>query len=192
MSRIRTFLAVEIPDGLRSRLVALQESLAKAGGDVRWAAPATLHVTMLFLGDVEDRELHTVCRAVAAVCAKHRPFPMTVEGVGCFPSPRRPRTIWAGVTEGAEQLRALHDALEVPLVEKGLYRREDRAFTPHLTIGRVRGEQDSDRIAAALAKHATWSGGGCEVGEVLVMASDLKPSGPVYSVMSTAALGESG
>src|SRR3954470_1669640 len=102
MSRIRTFLAVELPGGLRSRLVALQETLARAGGDVRWSAPETLHVTLLFLGDVEDRDLHTVCRAVGGVCAKLKPFPITVEGVGCFPSPSRPRTLWAGVKEGAE------------------------------------------------------------------------------------------
>src|SRR5262245_63138182 len=113
---------------------------------------------------------------------------MTVDRVDCFGNPRRPRTLWVGVAEGAQPLCAIHDALEAALMELGCYRREERSFTPHITIGRVKGDRPSDALAAALAKHAGWKAGTVEVQEVLVMSSELTRDGPEYTVLSRAAL----
>ena len=82
----------------------------------------------------------------------------------------------------------MHDALEEPLLELGCYRREDRKYTPHLTIGRMKSERPSPELAAALVKHAAWQGGRTVVREVLVMSSELASSGPTYTVMSRAKL----
>src|SRR5262249_59819144 len=101
MSRLRTFIAVDLGGAVRGRCVALQENLARAGPDVKWVEPENLHVTLLFLGEVVDRDVPAVCSAVAAVCARHGAFPVTVELVGCFPNPPRPRVVWVGVGEGA-------------------------------------------------------------------------------------------
>ncbi len=188
MARMRTFLAVGVNPAIRSRLVALQEELAPAAEGVKWVEEENLHVTLIFLGDVDERDVTDVCRAVGRVCAEVPAFPISVEGVGCFPNPRRPRTLWAGVGAGAQELVALHDALEAALVELGVYRREERAYTPHLTLGRVKQEGPADRLAQALAKQAGWHGGECDVREVLVMSSQLTPQGPVYGVLSTARL----
>ena len=119
-------------------------------------------------------------------------FEMTVGGVSCFGSPRRPRTVWAGLTEGAAELVALHGALETPLLALGCYRREDRPFTPHLTLGRVKGERADDALAAALPKYADWNGGSAVVEEVRVMSSELRPAGPHYTVLSRAKLRRKG
>src|SRR5215212_7826024 len=118
MSRVRTFLAVEVSDDVRARLKGLQDSLARAGASARWAAD--FHLTVLFLGDVEDRDLDRLCRAVAAVCAEHPAFTLGVEGVGCFPNPSRPRVLWAGVTDGAAELTALNEALAAKLTDLNL------------------------------------------------------------------------
>src|SRR5262245_63960024 len=112
MARIRTFIAVDLDKTVRDRTVALQEALARAGTEVKWVEPENLHVTLLFLGEVDDRDLSAVCRAVADCAQKQAPFPMSVETAGCFPSPRRPRVLWVGVGEGTQPLCALHDALE--------------------------------------------------------------------------------
>src|SRR4051812_23168447 len=136
MSRVRTFIAVAIDKTIRDRVVTLQETLGRAGADVKWVEPENLHVTLLFLGEVEDRTLPVVCRSVAEVAAGLPPFEMTVEGAGCFPSARRPKTLWVGVGDGRQELVALHDALEPPLLDLGCYRREERHYTPHLTLGR--------------------------------------------------------
>jgi 2'-5' RNA ligase len=189
MARLRTFIAVGLDKGLRDRAVALQQTLARSGAEVKWVEPDNLHLTLLFLGEVEDKAVPAVCRAVAECAARHAPFEMSLETAGAFPTPRRPRTLWAGVGDGRQELVALHDALEGPLLELGCYRREERQFTPHLTLGRVRGDRPADSLATALARQAGWQGEPMRVREVLVLSSELRPEGPEYTVLSRAKLG---
>jgi 2'-5' RNA ligase len=188
MTRLRTFIGVDIGKTIRGRAVALQEKLAQTTTEVKWVEQENLHVTLLFLGEVDDRGIANVCRAVGEETQKHPAFPMTIEGVGCFPNPRRPRVLWIGVGQGTQELCALHDALEGPLLDLGCYRREERAYTPHITLGRVKSERPSDQLPAALAKNAGWHGGQTTVDEILVMNSELTPKGPVYTVLSRAKL----
>ncbi len=192
MARLRTFIAVDTGKSIRDRCVTLQESLARTGTDVKWVEPENLHVTLLFLGEVEDRDVPGLCRAVAEVCAGRAGFRLSVEGVGCFPNPRRPRTLWVGVGAGSAELISLHDALEPPLLVLGCYRREERQYTPHLTLGRVKGERSSGALASALAQKARWQAGETLVREVRVLSSELTPRGPVYAVLSRAKLGGPG
>src|SRR5205823_8704257 len=101
MARIRTFIGVDIGEGIRQNAGALQRQLAATGAAVNWAAPANFHITLQFLGDVDDRDLAGVCRAVATAAAGEPPFRLGVSGLGAFPTPRRPKTLWVGVTDGA-------------------------------------------------------------------------------------------
>jgi 2'-5' RNA ligase len=188
MARLRTFIAVDLGQPIRDRCVALQEALARTGTEVKWVEPENLHVTLLFLGEVEDRAVPALCRAVAEACAAQDAFALSVEAVGCFPNPRRPRTVWAGVGEGGAELVALHDALEPPLLQLGCYRREERQYTPHVTLGRVKSDRPTEKLAQELTKNANWQGGATEVREVLVLSSELAPQGPVYTVLSRAKL----
>jgi 2'-5' RNA ligase len=189
MARLRTFIGVDIDKAIRDRTVALQETLGQSGTDVKWVEPDNLHVTLLFLGEVSDRDMPDVCRVVAEASAKQPVFRMSVERAGCFPNPRRPRVLWVGVGEGTQELCALHDRLEPPLLELGCYRREERQYTPHITLGRVKSDRPTDKLAAALAKRAGWNGGALTVREVQVMSSELTPQGPQYTVLSRAKLG---
>ena len=188
MARVRTFIAVGLDPGVRDRAVALQEALAATGAEVKWVEPENLHVTLLFLGEVDDRALVDVCRVVAEGSGRLAPFPMSVQGAGCFGNPRRPRTLWVGVGAGTQELVALHDALEPPLLELGCYRREERQYTPHVTLGRVKADFPTDTLAQAVARQTSWKGGEVEVREVLVMSSELRTAGPVYAVLSRARL----
>jgi 2'-5' RNA ligase len=188
MSRLRTFVGVELTKAIRDRMVALQETLARTATEVKWVEPENLHVTLLFLGEVEDRSIPEVCRIVAEATRRHTPFGLEVVSVGCFPHPTRPRVVWAGVGAGARELVALHDDLEAPLTDLG-YRREERRYTPHITLGRVKSDRPTDRLAAALAKHAAWNAGETTVRELHVMSSELTREGPRYTVLSRAALG---
>ncbi|HEV3255574.1 MAG TPA: RNA 2',3'-cyclic phosphodiesterase [Gemmataceae bacterium] len=188
MARIRTFVAVDLGKAIRARTVALQETLARTGTEVKWVEPENLHVTLLFLGEVDDREVPRVCQIVAAETQKHVAFAMSVEAAGCFPNPRRPRVLWVGIGEGTQPLCALHDALEIPLQDLG-YRREERRYTPHVTLGRVKSDRPTDQLAVALARQAGWKGGEITVRELLVMSSELTPKGPMYTVLSRPKLG---
>jgi 2'-5' RNA ligase len=188
MARMRTFIAIDVDQTIRERCLALQDTLARQGAELKWVEKENIHLTLLFLGEVEDKTLPALCRAVAAGCAAHKAFPLSVEAVGCFPNPRRPRIVWVGVGAGAAEASALHDALEPPLLELGCYRREQRAYTPHITLGRIKGEEPTEALAAALAKQAKWRGGETMVREVRVFSSELTPRGPIYTVLSRAKL----
>jgi 2'-5' RNA ligase len=182
MSRLRTFIAVPLNRAVRDRLVSLQERLAGKGADVKWVEPENLHVTLLFLGEVGERDVMPVCRAVADVCRLHTPFSFGVESVGCFPNIQRPRILWVGVIDGSAEICALHDALEPPLLALGCYRREERHFTPHITLGRVKSDRSGTETA--LSKLADWRAGEVRATELHVLSSELTPKGPVYSVLS--------
>jgi RNA 2',3'-cyclic 3'-phosphodiesterase len=183
MPRTRTFIAVDLSADIRSAAVALQQGLAKSGAEVKWSSPESLHVTLLFLGEVDDRELHTVCRAVKEVAATEPTFPLRVSGVGAFPTPRRPKILWAGITEGADELRRLYGKLEEKLLDLGCYRKEERGYTPHLTLGRAKSEADGFTLARELPKLLAWDGGRTVVDEVLVYGSALQKDGPEHTVL---------
>ncbi|MFO0847043.1 MAG: RNA 2',3'-cyclic phosphodiesterase [Gemmataceae bacterium] len=188
MPRIRTFLAVEIDDGIRRSAAALQAALAQSGAAVKWVDPASMHVTLQFLGEVDDRDLPALCRAVAKVTKGLPPFALRAAGVGAFPTPRRPKVVWAGITDGATELQHLFAALEPPLIDLGLYRREERGYTPHLTLGRTKSEADGAALAAVLPKHLAWQGGHTAVEEVVIFSSELRRDGPEYTPLGRAAL----
>jgi 2'-5' RNA ligase len=181
MARVRTFIAVEVGDAIRSSAVALQQALAETGAEVNWVPPENIHVTLLFLGEVDERELAAVCRAVADAAAGEPPFALRVSGVGAFPTPRRPKIVWAGLADGAAELVRLHDRLEQRLLDLGCYRKEDRPYTPHLTLGRVKSEADGQALAPGLPKYANWAGGQTAVDEVVLFASELRRDGPTYT-----------
>src|SRR5262245_14254639 len=133
--RYRTFIAIEVSNFARDRLRGLQEQLGALTDGIKWVEVNNLHLTVVFMGEIDEREVIDVCRAAERVCAKLSPFSFTLAGLGAFPTPRRPRTLIAKVTDGADAIGQLHAALEPELTQLGCYRREDRAFTPHVTIG---------------------------------------------------------
>jgi 2'-5' RNA ligase len=189
MPRVRTFIGIDPGKPIRDRLVALQETLGRSAGDVKWVEPENLHVTLLFLGEVDMIDVPDLCRTVADNLQGQSSFSMSIEKVGCFPNSRRPRILWAGVGEGVQEVVAVHDALETPLMELGCYRREDRQFTPHITLGRIKSDGRTFQFALALSRHAAWTGGTTQVREIQVMSSELTSQGPVYTVLSRARLG---
>ena len=186
--RLRTFIAIDLDRFTHDRLVGLQERLATTGVPVRWVEPANLHITLLFLGEVDARETPAICRAVDQVGRTIRPFELTLAGAGAFPTPRRPRTLIVHVTEGGPELIELHDALEAPLLELGCYRREERSYKPHLTLGRIKGESAAEPLATALTQFESWQGGRSHVGDILVLSSELRHDGPEYAVLCRARL----
>jgi 2'-5' RNA ligase len=155
---------------------------------VKWVEPENLHITLLFLGEVAQRETLDICRIAQKAVAAMPAFPISVAGAGCFPNIRRPRTLWVGVGEGQKEVVAVHDAIEQPLLDQGNYRRETRGYTPHVTLGRVRGERENDELTKALTKHKSWSAGEVTVKEVQIMTSNLTSDGPIYTVAGRAKL----
>jgi RNA 2',3'-cyclic 3'-phosphodiesterase len=154
---------------------------------VRWVVRENLHFTVKFLGSVPEDRVEPILRALEPPIGERQRFLLAAKGIGVFPDLRRPRVVWVGL--GAEAMARLAGDVEQALEPLG-FPRENRAFRPHLTIGRWR---DGGRAGAAVEREIeSWKGrdfGACWVEEVILFRSDLKPQGPVYSPLGAIPLG---
>jgi 2'-5' RNA ligase len=185
---IRAFVAVNLDEPLRAALGQAQGRLRQVPADVSWTLPGNIHLTLKFLGEIGERGVERVGRALEGAAASHAPFTARVGGFGVFPPKGPPRVLWAGMTEGGEALVSLQASVERALAALG-FPREGRPFRPHLTLGRVR----SPRNAAALAEAAAALGGGVlgtvTVAHIDLMRSQLHPKGSIYTVLRSIPLG---
>jgi 2'-5' RNA ligase len=189
--KIRTFIAVEIAPAVREAAAELVGELRASGADVKWVDPANMHLTVKFLGDVDSRHVHEVCRAVEKTVAGLPRFELELRGAGAFPNARRPRTVWLGAGQGGQEVGILAEALEEAMERLG-FRREARRFHPHLTLGRVRrGRAGLDELARLLAEYADFEVGRTTVTEVVTFSSELGRSGPTYEALGRARLAKS-
>jgi RNA 2',3'-cyclic 3'-phosphodiesterase len=183
MPRTRLFLGVAVSNDTRRRVAELQSALAPHA-ELKWVESQLLHVTLLFLGDVDDREMVAVCKATTAAARREPPFALGVSGLGAFPNARRPKVLWGGITDGADSLLRLFADIAAPLVDAGIYRPEERGYNPHLTLGRANADEESQKLAAELATRTEWDGGRTDVEEVVVYSSEMRRSGPEYAVIA--------
>lgn len=149
---------------------------------VRWADPATVHLTLAFLGGLDRTEVRAVTEIVRKVAAARAPFAWAPAGFGAFPSPRRARVLWIGVDPGDPPVRRLQSDLDDALRQAGLLAGDDKPFTPHLTVGRLRGRGHPVHLPDG------WHGPTDRAEAVTVFASELRPEGPRHHVLTTAPL----
>ncbi len=186
--RVRTFVAVETSEAVRAAAAKLIRKFARCDANVRWVEPENMHLTLKFLGDVDALEIPDVCRAVEQAVAEVPGFSFNVAGAGAFPKIERPRTLWLGVTSGAEELIELNKQIEKGLKTLG-YPPDNRRFSPHLTLGRVkRTGPELDELSELITSLADHPVGTTAVDEVTVFSSELTREGPVYQALSHAAL----
>lgn len=152
-------------------------------------APENLHVTLKFLGGIDEARLHIVVDALHTAVRRHARFSIDVGGLGAFPSAARPRVLWAGVAAGDGPLTALAATVDTALVQLG-FPREERAFSPHITIGRVRETRRAPGLAEALGAAEGRRFGRVAVDEVTLMRSDLSPRGARYTPLAALPLSE--
>ncbi len=187
MEIIRAFIAVPLPRSLLDQLTALQQQLADQvpARSVRWVRVESVHLTLKFLGDTLTEKLPGIEQALAAM-ARHAPTAtFTVEGVGCFPNPRRPRVVWVGVKDPSGWLEVLQDAVEEAMTHFG-YEREKRSFKPHLTIGRVNrrtSRTDAAQVGEAVVNTPVGLLGEIPVDSFDLIRSVLKPTGAEYTTL---------
>lgn len=186
---IRSFLAFSLPAEIRAVVEQVHGDLKDASRDVKWVRPASVHLTVVFLGSVDEAVIPELSGTVRKVCGGFAPFRLCVRGTGFFPNPRRPRVIWLGLEGNVERMGRLRDALQEVLTPLG-FEAEKRPFRPHLTLGRFRkGGFMDDRLAAAMDGCADASSPECTVDELVLFRSDLRPTGAVYTALERFPLG---
>jgi 2'-5' RNA ligase len=187
--RLRTFIAVVASPEIQRAARKLAETLRPAAGDLKWVGLENLHWTLQFLGDIDQLEIPAISSAISSAAQEFECFDLEAHGVGAFPAPDRPRTLWIGAGTGAQTMVALQAAIQHKLDRLG-YRGESRRFVPHLTLGRAGRDAAPRALVRELASLADFDAGTMLVDEVTVFSSQLKPEGPVYEVLAHAALAD--
>jgi 2'-5' RNA ligase len=191
MSLLRAFIAVEIPHEIHKAIenetaplrVALNQSL------VRWVPTSNMHLTLKFLGDTSPTNVDMLVQILSVEASQHSAFEIQFRGLGVFPNSKRPRVIWIGIQAPAG-LEALQHGIEAATATLG-YPSEERPFSPHLTIGRVKQtarSADMQKIRTALEETKVGMLGSAQVTAVHLFKSDLKQSGAVYTRLFSAPL----
>jgi 2'-5' RNA ligase len=194
MGLLRAFLAAELPTVLQNAIHAATAGLRVPLGNnvIRWVPPQNIHLTLKFLGDVAPSGLDLIKQMLLTEASQFAAFDVRVEGLGCYPSPRQPRVLWVGLIAPPD-LASLQRAIETAAARLG-YEAEERSFSPHLTIGRVRqnaAAADVHGIRIALDSTRVGVLGSARVDAIHLFKSELRPEGSAYTKLFSAPLRES-
>ncbi len=178
MNLLRVFIAVDIVDeNIKKNIELIQKELLKGGVDIKPVELENLHITLRFIGEVPQPVVNEIMNKLKTVT--YQKFKIKVRGLGAFPNNSNPRVIWAGITEGSKELSELHEIIEKLVGKYGI--KDDKEFTPHLTIARVRSQRNKQHIITILEKYRDLEFGEQSVECIKLKKSVLTPRGPIYS-----------
>jgi 2'-5' RNA ligase len=178
---VRSFIAFDLDnESLLRKLAEVQSLLVKTGADLRVVEPKNIHITVRFLGNVALGTVEKIFEEMRKV--QFVPFDAKIRGVGAFPNARHPRVVWAGMTEGADQLRGIFSQLEPRLQSLG-FAPDPKGFSPHLTIARVRSGRNKAELGKFIMENVDYEFGVVRAACLRLKKSDLTPRGPIYSTL---------
>ena len=185
MEPARLFWAVNLPADIKTNLASLRSLMQGVPADVKWVEQRNLHLTVKFIGEMERGKINDIVQAVKLAVADSGPFSLELHGTGFFPHSRQPRVIWVGVRGEVDKFRRLHQMVEKSLIPLG-FPPENKCFSPHLTMGRVRSPKGVGDLVHSLETAAQELAcfGRVDVTTIELMESELTRKGPVYSVVA--------
>ena len=189
MKTIRTFIAIPLGDEVNRKATRLIERIRQPGDGIKWVPTDNLHLTLKFLGEVDNTEVPDVCNVVHDACADRDPFELHFAGTGGFPSIDRPRVLYARIEDASHGLTDLVSELDQRYANLG-FKPESRDYTPHLTLGRTKGggRRAGEDVVERLRSEEQTEIGDMLADSVQVIASFLDKRGPTYQVMDTVEL----
>jgi 2'-5' RNA ligase len=182
---MRLFIAVNIPDEIKEKISAFQQELRKLDCDIKWVNVENLHLTLKFIGEASPEKVDDIESSMKESVSDLKPFRVDFYGAGVFPDIHRPRVVWVGITEGADSLKGIASKLETLLEAVGI-KKEEREFSAHATVGRVRSSRNTIALVKKLIEFekAGPSGfGSFVVDKICLMQSILHPQGPEYKCL---------
>jgi 2'-5' RNA ligase len=174
---MRAFIAIDLPEPIRAALGRQQAAFRPACPDARWTRPEGIHLTLKFLGEISDEQA-LQCTEALAGCVPFEPFSVEVSGFGFFPDTLRPRVFWAGV-QAPPDLSRLAEQAETAMEKVG-FAREQRAYSPHLTLARFKIPRPQPALRALVERQVEMNLGRFEVTEFFLFESKLSPHGAEY------------
>jgi 2'-5' RNA ligase len=192
MPTVRAFIAIELDDALKTALEKVQQRLRAEpiSGFVRWMEPGGIHLTLKFLGEMDSARVPHVLTAIRSACDGVPPFELTVTGAGCFPNFQRPNVVWAGMIGQVHVATQLAQRVEGECAKLG-FEPEDRPFSPHLTLGRVKRDispAERRQVGELIRRTNIGRVGVVHADAVTLVRSELRATGAVYTPLGNAKL----
>ena len=184
---IRCFVAVEIPESIQDLLAEIQDAFRPKIKRASWTRHRNIHLTLKFLGEVEQNRISQISEVLHKSAAHHKPFSIEIGGVGAFPNLVRPRVLWVGLKQGAAQMKTLAKAINDELCSLGYP--NDTRFHPHLTLTRLKNQVNLSTYIKLFKKFETIEGALLKVDKITLVKSELQPSGAVYTPIQNYQLG---
>ena len=160
-----------------------------SGADVKWVTAENFHITIKFLGNVEEDRLEAISKAMRSVAEETAPFDTHLSGTGAFPRIARPNVIWIGISAGADRFNKLAGRLDEALQELG-FPREERGFSPHMTLGRSRSPRGAEQLRRSIEQMREEDAGSFRVESIALMKSEFRQNGPIYTPITDMRLRE--
>ena len=187
---MRAFIAVELSKECKDYLTRVESLFKKSDADVKWVAPDNLHITLKFLGDINEEQANKLITAITDIASKHKQFTLKLGPAGAFPSIRSPRIIWIGVPKGDNELQEIAQEIEINAVKAGIPE-ENKPFSSHITIGRTRSGLNREKLIQLLdssTKGLTEETPESIVKNITLYKSTLTSKGPIYEILAQANL----
>ncbi len=188
MDKIRCFIALELSDETRSELSRIIEVLKGAGADVKWMKPGSIHLTLKFLGYVDEEKIPVISGKLKDIAGEIKPFDVALGGIGVFPDWDYVKVLWVGLESGADKVKELAARTEDIMSGEG-FEREKRDFSPHLTLGRVRAAKKKRELKER-AYSVKVEPPSNRISKVVLFKSELTPQGALYTELASAKLSE--
>lgn len=183
---MRTFIAIELSDEIKDALAQIQSHLKYAGTDVKWVEKDNIHLTLKFLGEIDENKCEKVKTALDEIAKSVKPFEISLKDIGVFPKIEFPRVIWVGLDKGVKESTELAAKTDDALSKIG-FDKEARPFAAHLTIGRVRSPKNKATLASKLTTYAlTLTTKLLLIQSVILFQSKLTPTGSIYTKLHEA------
>lgn len=184
---IRCFISVNLPDEAKTAMGSFITELKKTGADVKWVVAENIHLTLKFLGNIDESLIPGIAEALSKKLSLYDAFYITIADVGCFPSEKRPRVIWVGIKD-SDVLTNMQKDVDAVMTGFG-FAPEVRPFSPHLTVGRVRSLKKVAELTKRFADFRRSDFGRVGISAIHIMKSELKPAGAEYSSLCRISLG---
>jgi len=177
---IRSFIAIELPGSLHKELSEAETILRKSNADVKWVNPENIHITLKFLGNVTPEKIKEIEKLLDEFTKGLAPFSIEAKGLGAFPKLAYPRVIWAGIEDQTGKLKEIAENFDGAISKLG-FEKENREFSAHLTLGRVRSPKNKEKLKEIIEKTPFLSVVDIKVDKIVLFKSTLTQSGSIYT-----------
>jgi 2'-5' RNA ligase len=179
MSTFRGFIAIDIK--ATPQIITFEKEIAKTGADVKLVEPGNIHITVKFLGDTDENHIDAIEQSIKESVLAIKPFSIILKGTGVFPNQNYMKVIWIGITDEGN-IETIARAIDEKLEPLG-FKKENRGFSPHLTVGRVKTARNKDQLLKVIGNYKTVEFTIQNVQLITLKKSELTPKGPIYTTI---------